>query len=191
MTIEVNKDFYNNVFGTTAGWVYTQDGDNEYSFQIRLMSPIYEGGVKPATGSAITIDANDLANGASITSDMISGYDYNNVPFSAVPDDANGHTKSELIYDESMTGSEAGYVSAKDYKHAQIETVIPSVDKDNYIQYVEIYSAYDNKGTTVPGEFKVYGTSTSVTGTVNMPVTVTDAWGYVLEDEVPITIQKN
>ena len=191
LTIEVNKDFYNNVFGTTAGWVYTQDGDNEYSFQIRLMSPIYEGGVKPATGSAITIDANDLANGASITSDMISGYDYNNVPFSAVPDDANGHTKSELIYDESMTGSEAGYVSAKDYKHAQIETVIPSVDKDNYIQYVEIYSAYDNKGTTVPGEFKVYGTSTSVTGTVNMPVTVTDAWGYVLEDEVPITIQKN
>ena len=108
-----------------------------------------------------------------------------------MPDDANGHTKSELIYDESMTGSEAGYVSAKDYKHAQIETVIPSVDKDNYIQYVEIYSAYDNKGTTVPGEFKVYGTSTSVTGTVNMPVTVTDAWGYVLEDEVPITIQKN
>ena len=191
LTIEVNKDFYNNIYGTTAGWLYTQDGDNEYSFQIRLMSPIYEGGVRPVTGTAITIQANDLAKGASITSDMISGYDYNNVPFSAVPDDANGHEKPEVIYDESMSTSDAGYVSAKDYKHAQIETVIPSVDKDNYIQYVEIYSAYDNKGTTVPGEFKVYGTSTSVTGTVNMPVTVTDAWGYVLEDEVPITIQKN
>ena len=191
LTIEVNKDFYNNIYGTTAGWLYTQDGDNEYSFQIRLMSPIYEGGVRPVTGTAITIQANDLANGASITSDMISGYDYNNVPFSAVPDDANGHTKPEVIYDESMSTSDAGYVSAADYIHAQIETVIPSVDKDNYIQYVEIISAYDNKGTTVPGEFKVYGTSTSSTGTVNMPVTVTDAWGYVLEDEVPITIQRN
>ena len=192
LTIEVNKDFYNNIYGTTAGWVYTQDGDDKYSFQIRLMSPIYEGGVKPVTGSAITIAANDLAKGASITSDMISGYDYNNVPFSAVPDVANGHTKPEVIYDESMSGSEPKYVSAADYEHAQIETIIPSVDKDNYIQYVEIISAYDNdEGTTVPGEFKVYGTSTSVTGTVNMPVTVTDAWGYVLEDEVPITIQKN
>ena len=176
---------------TNHGWVYTQDGDDKYSFQIRLMSPIYEGGVKPVTGSAITIAANDLAKGASITSDMISGYDYNNVPFSAVPDVANGHTKPEVIYDESMSGSEPKYVSAADYEHAQIETIIPSVDKDNYIQYVEIISAYDNEGTTVPGEFKVYGTSTSVTGTVNMPVTVTDAWGYVLEDEVPITIQKN
>ena len=197
LTIEVNKSFYNNTYDTAAnaltnhGWVYTQDGDDKYSFQIRLMSPIYEGGVKPVTGSAITIAANDLAKGASITSDMISGYDYNNVPFSAVPDDANGHEKPELIYDESMTGSEPEYVSAADYVHAQIETVIPSVDKDNYIQYVEIISAYDNKGTTVPGEFKVYGTSTSSTGTVNMPVTVTDAWGYILEDEVPVTIQRN
>ena len=200
LTIEVNKSFYNNTYDTAVnaltnhGWVYTQDGDDKYSFQIRLMSPIYEGGVKPVTGSAITIAANDLAKGASITSDMISGYDYNNVPFSAVPDVANGHTKPEVIYDESMTPPSTPdntYVSAADYEHAQIETIIPSVDKDNYIQYVEIISAYDNEGTTVPGEFKVYGTSTSVTGTVNMPVTVTDAWGYVLEDEVPITIQKN
>ena len=197
LTIEVNKSFYNNTYDTAAnaltnhGWVYTQDGDDKYSFQIRLMSPIYEGGVKPVTGSAITIQANDLAKGASITSDMISGYDYNNVPFSAVPDDANDHKEPVVIYDESMATTDADYVSAADYVHAQIETVIPSVDKDNYIQYVEIISAYDNKGTTVPGEFKVYGTSTSSTGTVNMPVTVTDAWGYVLEDEVPITIQRN
>ena len=189
LTIEVNKSFYNNEFGTTTGWLYTQSGDDKYSFQIRLMSPIYEGGVKPVEGDAITIDANDLAKGASITSSMITGYDYNNVPFSAVPDDPHIYTEPTLIYN----GVDVKNVSAEDYLHAQIEKIIPSVDKDNYIQFVEIISAYRrySDAPIVPGEFKIYGTSTSVSGTVNMPVTVTDVWGYELEAEIPLTIQRN
>ena len=37
----------------------------------------------------------------------------------------------------------------------------------------------------------VYGASISQTVTVDMPITVEDAWGYVLEEKVPVTITVN
>ena len=181
VTVEVNKSFYNNVAGATTGWNYTQDGDDEYSFQIRLMSPIYEGEVRPVTGNTITISGNEWVTGASITGDMIAGYDYNNNKYSAVPDDV------------TATGSTP---NATWYLNPQIESIIPSQDKNKYITNVVVTEAEtdptDPTGKKViPGEFRVFGTSLSNTQTVDMPVTVTDAWGYELEDSVPVTVQYN
>ena len=181
VTVEVNKSFYNNVAGATTGWNYTQDGDDEYSFQIRLMSPIYEGEVRPVTGNTITISGNEWVTGASITGDMIAGYDYNNNKYSAVPDDV------------TATGSTP---NATWYLNPQIESIIPSQDKNKYITNVVVTEAEtdptDPTGKKViPGEFRVFGTSLSNTQTVDMPVTVTDAWGYKLEDSVPVTVQFN
>ena len=185
LTINVNKDFYNYDETLSDGWRYTEDGADEYSFKIRLMSPIYEGSVKPVEGSSITINANDLSKGASITQDMISGYDYNNNSFSAVPDDGTNYTSPTLIYNTAGTD----LVTAEDYVHPQIATVIPGTNK--YFEDVEVYSAYTTKDGVVPGEFKVYGSSISQTATEDMPFTVTDAWGYVLEEKVPVTIVVN
>ena len=185
LTINVNKDFYNYDETLSDGWRYTEDGADEYSFKIRLMSPIYEGSVKPVEGSSITINANDLSKGASITQDMISGYDYNNNSFSAVPDDGTNYTSPTLIYNTAGIND----VTADDYVHPQIKTVIPGTNK--YFEDVEVYSAYTTKDGVVPGEFKVYGSSISQTATEDMPFTVTDAWGYVLEEKVPVTIVVN
>ena len=182
VTIVVNKSFYNNIAGTTAGWNYTQTGDDEYSFKIRLMSPIYEGEVRPVEGNSIIISGNEWVSGASITGDMIMGYDYNNNKYSAVPD---------AVPTTGSTTPDASW-----YLNPQIESVIPSQDKDKYIANVVVTPAeVDKKDATgktiIPGEFKVYGTSLSNTQTVDMPVTVKDAWGYELEDSVPVTVQFN
>ena len=182
VTIVVNKSFYNNIASTTAGWNYTQTGDDEYTFKIRLMSPIYEGEVRPVEGNSIIISGNEWVSGASITGDMIMGYDYNNNKYSAVPD---------AVSTAGSTTPDASW-----YLNPQIESVIPSQDKDKYIANVVVTPAeVDKKDATgktiIPGEFKVYGTSLSNTQTVDMPVTVKDAWGYELEDSVPVTVQFN
>ena len=187
LKVNVSKKFYNNAFGETDGWRYTQEGDNEYSFEIRLMSPIYEGEVRPTEGNAIAINANDLAKGAAITSEMIMGYDYNGNKYNAVPDDdddANPRSKSKLLYNTTM---DATVLKAKEYVHPQIERVVPGTNQ--YFENVEVWSAYTNDDDViVPGEFKVFGSSLTTGQTVEMPITVTDAWGYVLEDTVPITV---
>ena len=185
LTVNVNKGYYNVDETLPDGWRYTADGASKYSFKIRLMSPIYEGSVKPVEGSSITINANDLAIGASITKDMITGYDYNNNKFSAVPDASRG-TRT-LIYNTAGLNN----VGAVDYVHPQIKSVIPGTNQ--YFENVEVWSAYTDKDAKkdIAGEFKVYGASISQTVTVDMPITVEDAWGYVLEEKVPVTITVN
>ena len=160
LTVNVNKGYYNVDETLPDGWRYTADGASKYSFKIRLMSPIYEGSVKPVEGSSITINANDLAIGASITKDMITGYDYNNNKFSAVPDAPRG-TRT-LLYNTAGLNN----VGAIDYEHPQIESVIPGTNQ--YFENVEVWSAYTDKDAKkdIAGEFKVYGASISQTVTV-------------------------
>ena len=184
ITINVNKDNF-------EGWLYTQDGDDEYSFQIRLMSPIYEGSVDPVSGTSIVISGNDLVRGASITNDMIIGHDYNNNTFSVIPDDdsATSGTRTESVVMYNTTMAKPGNLTADDYTHPQIASIVPGTNQ--YFENVEVWSAYTDDNVIIPGEFRVYGASISQTVTVDMPVTVKDAWGYILEDEVPVTIQRN
>ena len=163
--INVTKDNY-------ANWLYTTEGDDTYSFKIRLMSPIYEGSVVPAEGNTISINGNDLVKGALITSEDIIGKDYNNNTYNVVPD---------LYVD--------GEVS--DWANPQIEKVTPNKDTDEYIKGVELVPATEDKdGKTVAGAFKLTGESISNTVTVQMPVDVQDAWGYVKKENVSVTIVK-
>lgn len=120
-----------------------------------------------------------------LSKDMITGYDYNNNKFSAVPDASRG-TRT-LIYNTAGLNN----VGAVDYVHPQIKSVIPGTNQ--YFENVEVWSAYTDKDAKkdIAGEFKVYGASISQTVTVDMPITVEDAWGYVLEEKVPVTITVN
>ena len=187
VTLDVEKDYFNTVEGATNGWRYTQDGDNEYSFQIRLMSPIREGKVVPAEGTAIDIDGNDLATGASITNDMIEGRTYNNVRYSIVPD-AGNREKGTVIYETAAPKNEVGAV---DYLDPQIQKVVPNTDDNNYLQSVQVFGSYTEKDVKVPGELKLKSSSISRDMTIQLPIIVTDAWDVVLEQEVPVSIKFN
>ena len=140
-----------------------------------MMSSIIEGSIAPASGSSITINANDATTGAKITSDMIKGYDYNNNAYEVVPDKFN-------TADHSVAA----------WSNVYITSVSAAVDEDNYIKSVTAEPATkDSNGSTVKGYFLVTAKSLSNTETVQMPVTVKDVWGYTKTDNVPVTIQKN
>lgn len=164
VTVNATKDTY-------EGWKYQAKGANTYSFKIRLMSPIYEGTVVPAEGSTITISANDLVKGALITDADIIGKDYNGNTYTVVPDKVNGTTP--------------------DWANPQIDNVSVDQDDDQYIKKVETVAAQTVDGKTVNGGFKLTGESISNTVTVEMPVNVEDAWGYIRTVGVSVTITKN
>ena len=189
VTINATKSYFNTDKAATAGWLYTEDGADKYSFQIRLMSPIAEGKVVPVEGSAITIDGNDLATGASITNEMIEGRTYNNVRYSIVPDDNSTRATNTSIKIYETAG--VNTVAATDYKDPQIQTILPATDKDNYLQSVEVWSAYTLNREEIPGELKIKSSSISRDMTIQLPIIVTDAWDVVTEQEVPVSIKFN
>lgn len=171
VTVKVNKAYYNNEAGTNTGWYYRQTGDNEYSFKIRLMSPIYEGSVNPVSGNTINISANDWVNGARITDAMIKGADYNKNTYNVVPD--------KYVKDETA------------WANPQIADVTPERDDENLIKTVTVAAATQKDGNTVNGAFVVKGENITNTTEVKMPVKVKDVWGYILEEKVSVTIQMN
>ena len=172
LIINATKDNY-------EGWKYAANsGDNTYTFKVSIKSPIVEGTIKPIGTSSINIKANDLVNGARITGEQVAGYDYNNNQYSIVPDVAIGTEK------EGVGETQKGW-----HKNPQIQTVAMAQDVDRYIDNVTAYPATSTKDGVANGYFVVKGRSLSNTQTVQVPVTVTDAWGYKLQVKVPVTIQ--
>ena len=156
------------------GWLYTEDAEKVYTFKMRLMSPIIEGTIKPVEGSSIQISGNDLVNGAKITDAMIMGYDYNSNKYNVVPD---------------AKGTEA---APNAWANPQIKKVTPAIDKDAYIKSIEVKPVTLKDGAvSANGYFLLKGESISETVTVEMPVTVEDAWGYTMTEKVSVTIKKN
>ena len=181
VTIKATKGYFNTDETVAHGWDYAENSDKEYTFKIRLMSPIYEGTVTPVSGSTINISANDWTNGAYITDAMIKGADYNKNTYNVVPD------KVAPIYSDTEL---QGYANAWDNK--QIDEVIPGRDKENLIKTITLVPAtYDEDGKKVNGAFNVKGENITNTTEVQMPVTVRDVWGYELKEEVSVTIQMN
>ena len=170
VTVKVTKGYYNTDETATHGWNYTTSGDDTYNFQIRLLSPVYEGTVTPVSGDAVTINANDFVQGARITEEDIIGRDYANNDF--------------YMFQGNLTTG---------WRNAQIANVVPGIDDEHYIdnsRWVSV-TTQDANGNTVTaqqGYIRIQGRSISNTTTVNLPVSVTDAWGLVLNTEVPVTI---
>ena len=191
MTINTKKAYFNTVEEAVNGWRYAQGSDGEYSFQIRLMSPIREGKVVPAEGTAIDIDGNNLSVGASITNDMIEGRTYNNVRYSIVPD-AGNRKKNTLIYETANSSiPKADQISSADYRDPQIATITPNTDDNHYLQSVQVWGSYTEDDTIIPGELKLKSSSISRDMTIQLPIIVEDAWGFELEQEVPVSIKFN
>ena len=165
--------------GNYEGWKYAANsGDNTFTFKITIKSPIVEGTISPLGSSSITVKANDFVNGARITGDQVAGFDYNGNQYSIVPDVAKGTAI------EGNGTTQEGW-----HKNPQIKTVGLGQDDDKYIDKITAYPATSTKDGVADGYFVVQGRSLSNTQTVQVPVTVTDAWGYKLQVKVPVTIQ--
>ena len=167
LNLEVGKDNY-------AGWTYNDEKDGKYSFNIRLMSPIYEGAVN-VVNNQITINGNDMINGAKITDAMIKGVDYNSNPYSLMPDEVttSGTTTTTWV-------------------HPQIADVTFDVTGAKYIDAIDPVGAQEATATTPAqdGYFKVTGQPVETTATETLPIKVTDKWGLILEQDVEFTVTR-
>ena len=162
VTVKVTKDNY-------YTWKYVADGADEYSFKIRLMSPVYEGSIAVLTGERVIVNANDFVAGANITEKDIEGRDYNNNNLYIFPDVANTQNV---------------------WKNKQIKNVTPSVDKDHYINTATMTNAWnDGDGVLHKGTINIKGRSLSNDTDIDLPVKITDAWGYELDVTVPVTVK--
>ena len=157
------------------GWEYTETAEKEYSFQIKLMSPIYEGTVSGVDGKPIEVNRNDLKTGASITSAMIKGYDYTNKTTNAynVVPDAVG---------------ENGALAWADPQIEKVEAKESENDKPALLTEVKMTAA---TGATADkhGKIVVKGESTTGESNPKLTVTVTDIWGYVKACDVTLTLK--
>ena len=172
LIVNATKDNY-------EGWKYAANsGDNTFTFKITIKSPIVEGTISPIGSSSITVKANDFVNGARITGDQVAGFDYNGNQYSIVPDVATGSAT------EGVGTTKLGW-----HKNPQIKTVGLGQDADKYIDKITAYPATSTKDGIANGYFVVQGRSLSNTQTVQVPVTITDAWDYTLKVNVPVTIQ--
>lgn len=164
LNLEVGKDNY-------AGWKYNDTKDTKYSFNIRLMSPIYEGAVN-VVNNQITINGNDMIKGAKITDAMIKGVDYNSNPYSLMPDEVT--------------------TSGTTWVHPQIADVTFDVTGAKYIDAIDPVGAQEATATTPAqdGYFKVTGQPVETTATETLPIKVTDKWGLILEQDVEFTVTR-
>ena len=165
VTVKVTKDNY-------YTWKYVADGADEYSFQIRLMSPVYEGSIAVLTGERVIVSANDFVKGVNITEKDIEGRDYTGV-------------NNLYIFPD------AGSATSKEWTNKQIWDVTPSVDKEHYIDSAVMTGVTtDNKGNiTAKGVINIKGRSLSNDTDIDLPVKITDAWGYELDVTVPVTVK--
>ena len=170
VTIKVTKDNY-------FGWAYQADGADKYSFQIRLMSPVYEGSIKVLTGDRVIVSANDFVHGANITEKDIEGRDYTGI-------------NNLYIFPDKIGDGE----NKKAWKNEQIWDVTPGIDKDHYIDEAVMTAVTtemkDGKEViTANGVINIKGRSVSNDTNIDLPVTIKDAWGYKLNVTVPVTVK--
>jgi len=162
------------------GWLYKEDAQKGYDFSIKLMSPIFEGNITPATGSTIDVTANGEA-GFAITKSMITLTDYNQNEYNVVPnvDKAQPTNKKDNTVDA--------------WKDDQLVNVWVTKDNNNtYIKKFELRAQKDATETTeeVPGAIMVYADPLPNSQATSMNVNVTDIWGYNKTQEVSVTIVK-
>ena len=162
LTLNVSKNNY-------AGWVYADEAEGKYKFNIRLMSPIYEGEVK-VVNNEITIDGNDLVKGANITDDMIKGIDYNKLEYSLMPGTTEGSWATPQVANVSFNLANAKYIKN--------------------IEPVEAVEATDKEAAKA-GYFKVTGEPVEATASETLPIQIKDKWGYILTENVKFNVVRN
>ena len=173
LTVKVSNAKYSN-----TSWAYGAWADTQGSFQIKLMSPIFEGTIKPAEGASVKIVANNV-DGSNITSEMIVATDY------------TGTNRIEIM--PNAKGTDKDHPLA--WSNTQIKKM--SVDKDKNNTYISALAINpytpEDKDTATPeklGSINVKANPVVNDVDTHIYVSVTDAWGYTNKIKLPVTITK-
>ena len=152
-------------------WAYGTDTDVDYTFKIKVMSPLYEGEIVPADG-IVEIPASEL-NGHQVNGSDIVGYTYNDILYSIFPDKAG-----EKANDRA-------------YKRKEIQDVIFTAGDTNIFtveKRAKAYTAGDDKTPAKDGYVVVTPKNLAQTTDSELTVTLTDAWGYKKVAEIPVRV---
>ena len=152
-------------------WAYGTDTDVDYTFKIKVMSPLYEGEIVPADG-IVEIPASEL-NGHQVNGSDIVGYTYNDILYSIFPD-KKGTTEAPLAYKRK---------EIQDVTFASGDTNIFTVK-----ERANAYSAGDEKTPAKDGYVVVTPKNLAQTTDSKLTVTLTDAWGYKKVAEIPVRV---
>lgn len=149
-------------------------GDETYDFKVKVMSPLFEGKVY-AVGNAVELSATSL-EGQKINDSNIKAHTYN---------------VSEVY---SIFSDKA----ATDYwKRNEIKSVVFESGNDELFSVTRTgttYVAAAGDNPAVPGYATVTvnnSANISVDTNSTIKVTVTDAWGYKLVQEIPVVLKVN
>ena len=178
LTITANDARYGTA-NATAGWMYANK-DGEYTFKIKVMSPIFEGTVT-AVNNVFEIPATDIVNGYKMTNEDLNAVTYNNIAYDVMPD---------IL----VSGTAAGVESIADWSRPDIQAV--SAESEN-TRVVRIGNNGNAHGATADktdatkvaeeGYIQVIPENTAETKEATVNVNVTDIWGYVKSN--PITVR--
>ena len=169
-------------------WSY---GDETYSFTLKVMSPILEGKVY-AVGDEIVIPSADL-DGFKIDDSNIKAHTYNKeVVYSIFADTTAPEADKALVRagEGAATAWKRKEIMDVQFKSGNEELFTVPLNGTAYTPATgnageEAYVAPVFGSITIT---KVSGTSVAKEVTTNIKVTVFDAWGYKLDQEVPVKI---
>ena len=152
------------------GWAYGE-GEGEYVFKVKVMSPIFEGTVT-SIESAVEIPATSV-DGYKLGNKDIQGTTYNKVAYKVLQDAVN---------------EEGGY-----WKRPEIASVEAAVASDRVIKIgnegkaVDAAMATDGK-TVVEGYIQVLPQNIATTTEETINVSVTDTWGFVKVNPIKVKV---
>ena len=151
------------------GWAYGE-GEGEYVFKVKVMSPIFEGTVT-SIESAVEIPATSV-DGYKLGNKDIQGTTYNKVAYKVLQDAVN--EKGE------------GY-----WKRPEIASVTAAVASDRVIKIGndgEAVDATSDGKTVVEGYIQVLPQNIATTTEETINVSVTDTWGFVKVNPIKVKV---
>ena len=152
------------------GWAYGE-GEGEYVFKVKVMSPIFEGTVT-SIESAVEIPATSV-DGYKLGNKDIQGTTYNKVAYKVLQDAVN---------------EEGGY-----WKRPEIASVEAAVASDRVIKIGNDGKAFDatvatDGKTVVEGCIQVLPQNIAITTEETINVSVTDTWGFVKVNPIKVKV---
>ena len=152
------------------GWPYGE-GEGEYVFKVKVMSPIFEGTVT-SIESAVEIPATSV-DGYKLGNKDIQGTTYNKVAYKVLQDAVN---------------EEGGY-----WKRPEIASVEAAVASDRVIKIGNDGKAFDaamatDGKTVVEGYIQVLPQNIATTTEETINVSVTDTWGFVKVNPIKVKV---
>ena len=184
LTIKATDAVYNGTLNTDktakTGWLYA-DGEGEYTFKIKVLSPIYEGRVEaikdiveiPATATA-------LSEGYHMSNSDIIGYTYNNVDYAVLPDIVNKDNEDTPAWNR---------LDIKDVTAKSDNERVVIVEGD--VQPAVSATDENDKPIVVSGYFNLKPQNIENEAETTVQVTVEDIWGYKKTSPIKVKVTRD